>query len=141
LEEENFIIITVIGFWIFRVTSWLFIICLILWFNYIESGFIHWFKVLVRNALVKRLIHHCWECADTDGVMQMTRWCNNQPRKRHGRPWHNKVAVAVAVDGDWARVRVRARAVVVVAKAVARAVARVVVAVVRAVARAVARAV
>ena len=35
------IIITVIGFWIFRVTSWPLIICLILWFKFIDSGFIH----------------------------------------------------------------------------------------------------
>jgi hypothetical protein len=89
------------------------------------------------NALIECLIHHCCKCTDVDAVTQTTRRRDNQPGKRHRRPWCNEVAVALAVDVD----RVRARAGVAVARAVGRAVVRAVVAVARAVARAMARAV
>ncbi len=38
--------------------------------------------------------------ADIDAMTKTTRRHDhdNQPEKRHERPWHNKVAVAVAVD-------------------------------------------
>jgi hypothetical protein len=38
--------------------------------------------------------------ADINTASKTTRWRNNQPEKRQGRPWCDKVAVAVAVYVD-----------------------------------------
>ncbi len=36
--------------------------------------------------------------ADVDAMTKTMRFYDNQPEKRHGRPWQDEVAVAVAVD-------------------------------------------